>query len=55
MIRLADALLESGRYSVVIYIYRTIPNFVEIGPLVLEKKIFEAFLPYMDVVAIVVI
>ena len=27
------------------------PGFVEIGPLVLEKKIFEGFLPYMGVVA----
>ena len=31
-----------------------IPNFVEIGPLVPEKKIFEGFLPYMGVVAILV-
>ena len=29
-----------------------IPNFVEIGPLVLEKKIFEGFLPYMGLAAI---
>ena len=28
-----------------------IPNFVEIGPPVPEKKIFEGFLPYMGVVA----
>ena len=32
-----------------------IPSFVEISPLVLEKKIFDAYLPYMDVVAILVI
>ena len=32
-----------------------IPSFVEIGPLVPEKKIFEGFLPYMDVAAILVI
>ena len=32
-----------------------IPSFVEIGPLVLEKKIFEWFLPYMGLVAIMVI
>ena len=31
-----------------------IPSFVEIGPPVPEKKIFEGFLPYMGVVAIVV-
>ena len=31
-----------------------IPSFVEIGPLVPEKKIFEGFLPYMDVAAILV-
>ena len=31
-----------------------IPRFVEIGPLVPEKKIFEGFLPYMGVVAILV-
>ena len=29
------------------------PSFVEIGPLVLQK-IFEGFLPYMDMVAILV-
>ena len=29
-----------------------IPSFVEIGPPVPEKKIFEGFLPYMGVVAI---
>ena len=29
-----------------------IPGFLEIGPLVPEKKIFEGFLPYMGVVAI---
>ena len=28
------------------------PSFVEIGPSVLEKKIFEEFLPYMDMGAI---
>ena len=28
------------------------PSFVEIGPLVLEKKIFEGFLPYMGMAAI---
>ena len=26
-----------------------IPSFMKIGPLVLEKKIFEGFLPYMGV------
>ena len=31
-----------------------IPSFVEIGPPVLEKKIFEGFSPYMGVVAILV-
>ena len=31
-----------------------IPSFVEIGLPVLEKKIFEGFLPYMDVAAILV-
>ena len=31
-----------------------IPSYVEIGRLVPEKKIFEGFLPYMDVVAILV-
>ena len=30
------------------------PSFVEIGPPVLEKKIFERFLPYMGVAAILV-
>ena len=29
-----------------------IPSYVEIGPRVPEKKIFEVFLPYMGVVAI---
>ena len=29
-------------------------NFVEMGPLVPEKKIFEGFLPYMGMVAILV-
>ena len=32
----------------------SIPSFVKIGPPVLEKKIFEGFLPYMGVVAILV-
>ena len=32
-----------------------IPSFMEISPLVLEKKIFEVFLPYMGVAAILVI
>ena len=31
-----------------------IPTFVEIGPPVLEKKIFEGFLPYMGVAATLV-
>ena len=31
-----------------------IPSFVKIGPTVLEKKIFEGFLPYMNVAAILV-
>ena len=31
-----------------------IPSFMEIGPPVLEKKIFEGFLPYMGVAAILV-
>ena len=31
-----------------------IPSFVEIGPLVPEKKIFEGVLPYMDMAAILV-
>ena len=31
-----------------------IPSFTEIGPLVPEKKIFEEFLPYMGVAAILV-
>ena len=31
-----------------------IPSFVKIGPPVLEKKIFEGFLPYMGVAAILV-
>ena len=31
-----------------------IPSFVEIGPRVPEKKIFEGFLPYMGVAAILV-
>ena len=31
-----------------------IPSFVEIGSLVLEKKIFEGFLPYMSMVAFLV-
>ena len=30
------------------------PSSVEIGPPVLEKKIFEGFLPYMGMVAILV-
>ena len=30
------------------------PSFVEIDPLVLEKKIFEGFLPYMGMAAILV-
>ena len=30
------------------------PSFVEIGPPVLEKKIFEGFLPYMGMAAILV-
>ena len=30
------------------------PSFVEIGPVVLEKKIFEGFIPYMDMAAIFV-
>ena len=29
-------------------------NFVEIGPPVLVKKIFEGFLPYMDMAAVLV-
>ena len=29
-----------------------IPSFVEIGQAVLEKKIFEGFLPYMGMLAI---
>ena len=29
-----------------------IPSFVKFGPMVPEKKIFEGFLPYMDVAAI---
>ena len=42
-----------------IYIYIVVlapfmPSFVEIGPPVLEKKIFEGFLPYMGMVAILV-
>ena len=32
----------------------TIPSFVKIGLPVLEKKIFEGFLPYMGVAAILV-
>ena len=32
-----------------------IPNFVEIGLLVLEKKIFEVFLPYMGKAAIILV
>ena len=32
-----------------------IPCFVEIGPPVLEKKIFEGFLPYMGMAAILVL
>ena len=28
------------------------PSFVEIGPLVLEKKIFEGFLPYIGMAGI---
>ena len=31
-----------------------IPSFVKIGPSVLEKKIFEGFLPYMGMAAILV-
>ena len=31
-----------------------IPNFVEIGPLVPEKKNFEGILPYMGMAAILV-
>ena len=31
-----------------------IPSFVEISPPVLEKKIFEGFLPYMGMVVILV-
>ena len=31
-----------------------IPSFMEIGPPVPEKKIFEGFLPYMGVAAILV-
>ena len=31
------------------------PSFVEIGPLVPEKKIFEGFLPYMRMAAILVV
>ena len=31
-----------------------IPSFVKIGPPVLEKKIFEGFLPYMGLAAILV-
>ena len=31
-----------------------IPSFVKIGPPVLEEKIFEGFLPYMGVAAILV-
>ena len=31
------------------------PSFVEIGPLVPEKKIFEGFLPYMCMAAILVV
>ena len=30
------------------------PSFVKIGPLVLEKKIFEGFLPYMGLAATLV-
>ena len=30
------------------------PSYVEIGPPVLEKKIFEGFLPYMGMAAILV-
>ena len=30
------------------------PSFIEINILVLEKKIFEGFLPYMGMVAILV-
>ena len=30
------------------------PSFVEISPRVLEKKIFEGFLPYMGMAAILV-
>ena len=32
-----------------------IPSFVKIGPPVLEKKIFEGFLPYMGVAAILAV
>ena len=35
-------------------LYNHIPSFVEINLPVLEKKIFEGFLPYMGVVAILV-
>ena len=31
-----------------------IPSFVKIGPPVLEKKIFEGFLPYLGVATILV-
>ena len=31
-----------------------VPSFVEIGSSVLEKKIFEGFLPYMGMAAILV-
>ena len=31
-----------------------IPSFLEIGPLVPEKKSVEGFLPYMDMVAVLV-
>ena len=30
------------------------PSFIEVGPLVPEKKIFEGFLPYMGMAAILV-
>ena len=59
---LAGVKIGQGHHRVMIYIYIVVleasmlhaKSFVEICPLVLEKKIFEGFLPYMGMGAILV-
>ena len=56
----ANFLLGQGHHRVMIYIYILVlkshftQSFFEIDPSVAEKKIFEGFIPYMGMVAILV-